>query len=499
MDLPDTATPSSRKTDDAESARREANRALDDIAKRLGVSPQKLRRMIEQGRKREILALANRGLPPELCDPSANIDLTPPRPWPEPVLGSELLRRMSHAIAFHVHMDPYLALTAALWAMHTHDPERFERTPRLVIHSGRVTSGKTTLLSVLACLVSRPLKICAAKPDALIDALADRPTLLIDDAAALLQGNRDARTVIRNGCCRSGAQLLRKGRARPQAIDLFTPMVVAFDGDIPPVFAGRSIGIPLEPMRFGQSAGPLSPEALDNLSEMGRMAARWAADTEDDPPPEAATLAHGDDPNWQPLIAIAAAIGDEWLGRTIEAMRRARDVSATSELERLLRDIRKIIPEHRAGRRPFTGPDGKQIGDYDRIRSIDLIEALCSMEHCRWAEHGRNGQPITPHSLARILANAHIRPGLLRFHTGDENGQGLVFQDRGYLFTQFTQAFEHYLPFYVPDTHPAGGMDNYPHLRRNEGAPLAPDFSGDAVSPARSDGSETPSAAREAP
>ena len=349
MDPPNTAIPSSRKTDDAESARREANRALDDIAKRLGLSPRQLRRMIEQGRTREILALANQGLPPELCDPSAGI-ATGPEPWPEPVRGSDVLARMTNAIAFHVHMDPYLALTAALWAMHTHDPERFERTPRLVIHSGRVTSGKTTLLSVLACLVCRPLKICAAKSDSLIDALADRPTLLIDDAAALLQGNRDARTVIRNGCCRSGAQLLRKTRMRrPQAIDLFTPMAVAIDGDIPPMFAGRSIGIPLEPMRFGQSAGPLSPEALDNLSGMGRMAARWAADTEDDPPPDAATLAHGDDPNWQPLIAIAAAIGDEWLGRTIEAMRRARDVSATSELERLLRDIRKIIPS--------TGPD----------------------------------------------------------------------------------------------------------------------------------------------
>lgn len=28
----------------------------------------------------------------------------------------------------------------------------------------------------------------------------------------------------------------------------------------------------------------------------------------------------------------------------------------------------------------------------------------------------------------------------------DENGQGVTFNDRGYLFTQFSQVFERYLP-----------------------------------------------------
>ena len=100
----------------------------------------------------------------------------------------------------------------------------------------------------------------------------------------------------------------------------------------------------------------------------------------------------------------------------------------------------------------LRGHDGNPIGDHDRIRSIDLIEQLCILQHCRWSEHGKNGQPITPHALARILADANIHPAVLRFHTGDENGPGMSFSERGYLFTQFEQAFDRYLPFTPPMT-----------------------------------------------
>lgn len=451
MDLPDNDPPELPDDDGDEAVQDEEESILAGVAETLGMPPEMLQQLIEEdgiddddidddfkiGLERE---------PPH--HPSGGLDFAGPTPWPEPVRAGELLARITHAIAFHVPMERHLALTAALWAMHTHRVAEATRTPRLVIHSGRVACGKTTLLSVLSCLVLRPLTICAATPDSLLEAVIRRPTLLIDDGAALLQGSRDARILIRNGCCRSGARLLRmgrrsRGRSGPQAIELFTAVAVAVDGDIPPIFAGRAIGIPLEPLPFGEVPGPLSPEALDNLSEMGRMIARWASDEDD-----LSAVAHGAkaDPNWRPLLAIAAAIGDEWSTRTTEAMKRVGGVSATSELERLLSDIRTAIQDIRAGRCVFTGPDRKPVGDHDRIRSIDLIEQLCLAESSRWSEHGRNGQPITPHGLARILAGADIRPGMIRFHTGDENGQGVSFRDRGYLFTQFNQAFARYLP-----------------------------------------------------
>lgn len=451
MDLPDTNPPELPDDADDQAVRHDEESIPGDVE-------EILRQFAEEGRVGEAPGLENAREPEPPYHPSGRDDFADPAPWPEPVRAGELLARITHAIAFHVPMERHLALTAALWAMHTHRVAEATRTPRLVIHSGRVACGKTTLLSVLSCLVLRPLTICAATPDSLLEAVIRRPTLLIDDGAALLQASRDARILIRNGCCRSGARLLRMGRRSRgpsglQAIELFTAVAIAVDGDIPAIFAGRAIGIPLEPLPFGEAPGPLSPEAIDNLSEMGRMIARWASDEDD---LSAAALAKADlsavahgakaDPNWRPLLAIAAAIGDEWSTRTTEAMKRVGGVSATSELERLLSDIRTAIQDIRAGRCVFTGPDRKPIGDYDRIRTIDLIEQLCLAESSRWSEHGRNGQPITPHALARILGGADIRPGMIRFHTGDENGQGVSFRDRGYLFTQFNQAFARYLP-----------------------------------------------------
>lgn len=475
MDQPDTSTPPP-DVEDEESA---GEAELVDLAQSLGVTPEELREIMEEDDDGEIFGLESPGKSDAPHRPSGRVSFPSPEPWPEPVRAGELLDRVTNAIAFHVHMDGNLALVAALWAMHTHATGRFTRTPRLVIHSGRVASGKTTLLSVLSCLVFRPLTICAAKPNSLIEVIGDRPTLLIDDAAALLQGNPDARALIRNGCCRSGARLLRMRRgSQPEAIDLFTPIAVALDGDIPPVFAGRAIGIPLEPAPFGETPGPLSPEAVGNLSEMGRMIARWAADeTASDAVALAglSAIAHSakaecHDPNWQPLLAIAAAIGDEWRTRAIEAMKCVHGVSATSELERLLDDIRTVIHDVRAGHCRFTGHDRKPIIDHDRIRSSDLIEQLCSVESDRWGEHGRNGQPVTPHALARILTGAHIRPGMLRFHTGDENAPGVSFRDRGYLFTQFTQAFGRYLQ--SPPTCPPELVEQRRKLHGSEEGPM---------------------------
>lgn len=478
MDQPETATSELPEDAGPEAVRAEANRVLDRVAQRLGLAPQKLRQLIEEGRVGEFLGWRSPGEPdpsysPPEYDLSGPAGFTGPEPWHEPVEAGMLLRRVCHAIAFHINMDPLLVLTVALWAMHTHRADELTKTPRLVIHSGRVASGKTTLLFILSCLVHRPLTICAAQPGSLLAAISQRPTLLIDDAAALLQSSREARVLIRNGCCRSAGRLLclapgSRGRPsaakapRPQAVELFTPIAVALDGDVPPVFAGRAIGIPLEPLPFNRAPRPLTPEAIDNFSEMGRMIARWAKD-EDDAPADGDEIPGCRDPNWRPLLAIAAAIGDEWTVRTTEAMKRVRTVSGTSELERLLSDIRTIIRDFRAGRCRLTGPDRKNIGDYDRIRSIDLIQQLCTTESARWSEHGPTGQPITPHALARILAAADIRPGMLRFHTGDENGQGLAFNDRGYLFTQFNQAFERYLPSGALD------MSSMAHLAGNAG------------------------------
>ena len=438
MDQPDTTTELLPDEDDP---------ALLRLAQDLNIPPRKLRLMIEFGHAADELAGIDE---PDIAEHRPNIQDT--ELWPEPVRAAELLGRITHAISYYVVMDRHLALVAALWAMHTHIAGEFGRTPRLVIHSGRVASGKTTLLSVLSCLVLRPLTICAATPKSLLHSLKRRPTLLIDDASALLRGIAQIRPLIRNGCCREGPRLLRMNPfGLAEQVDLFTPLALALDGDIPPMLSGRALALPLEPLQYGESAGTLDAAATENLLEMRRMIARWAQDR-DDAPADAAPPPQCKDPNWLPLLTVASEIGPEWASRTSDAMELVRGVSATSELERLLADLRIIVGEIRSGQVLLHGRDGKPIGDHDRIRSIDLIEQLCILQHCRWSEYGKNGQPITPHALARILADANIRPAVMRFHTGDENGPGIAFNERGYLFSQFEQAFDRYLPVHTSGT-----------------------------------------------
>src|SRR5215469_11375258 len=83
--------------DDTESVRRESNRTLDLTAKRIGLLPQKLRRLIEIGRMDLVLALANESEIAESHLASANIGITGPEPWPEPVRVNDVLARMTHA------------------------------------------------------------------------------------------------------------------------------------------------------------------------------------------------------------------------------------------------------------------------------------------------------------------------------------------------------------------------------------------------------------------
>ena len=75
------------------------------------------------------------------------------------------------------------------------------------------------------------------------------------------------------------------------------------------------------------------------------MIARWAEDR-DEAPADAAAPPQCRDPNWLPLLAVAGEIGPEWASRTSDAMKLARGVSATSELERLLADLRIIVRRH---------------------------------------------------------------------------------------------------------------------------------------------------------
>jgi hypothetical protein len=126
--------------------------------------------------------------------------------------------------------------------------------------------------------------------------------------------------------------------------------------------------------------------------------------------------------NWRPLMAIADIAGGEWPKVTRSIAESAQTAKQDqSKRTMILSDIRDIFAA-----RPET----------DRLRSAEMADALSAMENRPWAEW-RNGKPITPAALARLLGPFGIAPGTKR--DGDNTF-------KGYLLSDFSEAFATYLP-----------------------------------------------------
>jgi putative DNA primase/helicase len=135
--------------------------------------------------------------------------------------------------------------------------------------------------------------------------------------------------------------------------------------------------------------------------------------------------------NWRPLVAIADVVGGRWRARVRKAIIASvpETIEEASQIELLLGDIRDI----------FAAVSG------DRISSEALTEKLKEVEGRPWAEFDKNGKPITPNKLARLLKRPGlgVAPGLIRI------GDGVA---RGYQRHQFKEAFARFLPEGGPHT-----------------------------------------------
>jgi len=357
----------------------------------------------------------------------------------EPVSTSDILPELIETLRAYVVMDDSAALTAALWVMHSHALDAFANTPRLVIRSCEPSGGKTTLLTLLSLLTPRPLDFCGGAGSAVLWALGYRPTLLIDDAASVTPGSRQLQSILRNGAQRTGAKLLGSAKNGAEAVNIFIPAALAVEGKCPPLLTGRCIEIRLRRLTAGQRVMPLHSGSAPPIAELLRKIARWNADVAQ--LLTAVETDHAVHPMWRPLLAIAQLAGPEWQARARQAMKQIVFGATPSLLQTLLSDIREILNLRQAGEVILPARDGKHfLADRDRLPSAQLARLLGEMEGRPWCERGRDSQPFTPHALARLLAEADVRPKFMQFNTGDQNGPGKTQRERGYLVKDLEEA-----------------------------------------------------------
>jgi hypothetical protein len=324
----------------------------------------------------------------------------------------------------------------ALWILHSFLVEEFDNTPRIAFLSPEPGSGKSRAMEVTELLVPNATSTVNATPAYIFRKISEGeelPTLLIDEADAIFNarrgdGNEDLRGLLNSGY-RKGATA---GRAVMRGKEIFTEdfpsfCAVALAGlnDLPETLMQRSIVIPMKRRRKDQKVEPfrrrlhgIEAEAIkQNLEELAVRIRPQVGEAWPELPPGVEDR-HAD--KWEPLIAIADALGGDWpqIARdTALAFVEQSQAAPESVGVRLLSDIRGII------------------GSEDRIASQDLLDRLKALEESEWATY--RGLGLDTRGLSRQLGKYGIKSEALKFE-----GSTL----RGYRVREFADAFDRYLP-----------------------------------------------------
>lgn len=357
-----------------------------------------------------------------------------PNPWPEFVDGAELLETISKILRQFVIMPSAAYTACALWTLHSWVPNAARVSPILAIVSPEKRCGKTTLLEVEAALVRRALPASNITAAALFRAVEQfEPTLLIDEADTFLRNSDELRGVLNSGHRRRSAYVIRAvgDEHTPTQFRTWAPKAIALIGKLSPTLADRSITISLSRRGPGETVNRWRDESFH---ELRRKLTRWAVDNEAilaEARPELPEGLHDRAlDNWEPLFAIGDAAGGKWPERARSAAHALTGDIDESAPTMLLADVRRIFDALTT----------------DTIASGGLCESLAAIESRPWPEW-RQGKPITPRQLARLLAPFGIVPGTKRLGSATF---------KGYSRTQFEDAWTRYLAPCVTTSQPTG-------------------------------------------
>ena len=177
-------------------------------------------------------------------------------PWPSPVDGAAMLTELVAALRRYVVLTNLQAVTVALWIVFTHVHDAFDVSPRLFVKSLQKRSGKTTLFTVLARLVTRPRGASGITASALLRVIElYGPTMLVDEMDALMAGDKEMSQALR-GLMNSGfnrafatftlSVKTTDGGYEPREFSSWAPLALAGIGDLPDTVRDRAIEIEMK-------------------------------------------------------------------------------------------------------------------------------------------------------------------------------------------------------------------------------------------------------------
>jgi Protein of unknown function (DUF3631) len=356
-----------------------------------------------------------------------------PDPWPEAVDGAALLDELADTYRRFVSLPDGGAEALALWIVLTYALEAFEVAPILALCSPLKRCGKTTTEEVTSALAKRPLAAANISVAALYRTVERfAPTLIVDEADTFLLNNLALRGIINSGHTRATAFVIRTAGHEPRLFSTWGARMIALIGRLPATLEDRAIVLPMRRRTPGEPVERIrGADLVRRLAPLRRRVVRWVTDrlvalrTADPAVPERLDDRQAD--NWRPLLAIADEAGDTWADRARAAARTLAGAMVEADQAdpvRLLADLRELFTTTRA----------------DKLATAVIVRHLRTLEDRPWADCAQ-GQPLTPRRLAQLLDGFRIKAKQIR--QGDTTRKGYVRSD-------FTDAFRRYLPGPTP-------------------------------------------------
>ncbi|MFB6952901.1 DUF3631 domain-containing protein [Streptomyces niveus] len=324
-----------------------------------------------------------------------------------PVDGALLLNEVE---AFHRRFNvfpseaAYVAVT--LWDAHAHLLDCFDSTPRLAFLSPEPGSGKSRALEVVETLVPDPMTAVNASAAALFRSVSNpngRPTILFDEIDTVFGpkagDNEELRGFLNAGHRRTGVTYRcvadAAGGQSVQAFPSYCGVAVAGLGNLPDTIMTRSVIIRMRRRARNEKVEPFRAriheveghKLRDRLAQWAEHARGFVMGAWPEMPDGVA-----DRPAdvWEPLLAIADAVGGDWPERAREACvtlvtaSRANDKGSLGI--RLLADLR----------------DHVMVG-IDRLPTVAILDRLNALDDAPWAD--LQGKPLDNRRLSKMLAD----------------------------------------------------------------------------------------------
>lgn len=383
-------------------------------AKALGVRPGTLDAAVKDARQSNLVD---------------DLPFTEVEPWPEPINPAILLTDIAVTIRRFIVCCEEVSHAVALWIAMTWFIAEVRVAPLAVITAPEKRCGKTLLLSLLSRLSARAITASSISPAALFRSItAWSPTLLIDEADALMKDNEELRGLLNSGHTRDSAYVIRTVGEdfTPTKFSTWGAKALAGIGHVADTLMDRAIILELrrklahekvERMRYAE------PGLFEKLqSKLARFADDYSDKVRQAQPPLPNSLNDRAQDNWEPLLAIAMTASNEWLEiGTKAALKLSGGESASQTIgTELLADIQVIF-------------EGRQV---NRISTVELISALCANDEKAWLTYNK-GVPIKPRQIASKLKAYSIQSKTIRICDGTA---------KGYEKDQFTEAFSRYVP-----------------------------------------------------